>query len=129
MNWKPIIAGLVLIFILGNCAVAAQNAPGTPIAPNATQSMGATAMLQDAGGKVLMQGGWSASKSEQSWNGAWRATVSGRAGEYSGTWTSTTSLSPRAHLAEMLESALRAVVSGTWKSGRRSGSWSIRASP
>ena len=95
------------------------------------QTGGATGawMLQDAGGKVLMQGGWSASKSEQSWNGAWRATVSGRAGEYSGTWTSTTSLSPRAHLAEMLESALRAVVSGTWKSGRRSGSWSIRASP
>jgi hypothetical protein len=86
-------------------------------------------MLQDASGKVLMQGGWSASKSAQSWNGAWRATVSGRAGEYSGTWTCTTTLSSQAHLAEMLESALRAVVSGTWKSGPRSGSWSIRASP
>jgi hypothetical protein len=86
-------------------------------------------MLQDATGNILMQGGWSASKSAQSWNGAWRATVSGRAGEYTGTWTSTTSLSPQAHLAEMLESALRAVVSGTWKSGSWSGSWSIRASP
>jgi hypothetical protein len=86
-------------------------------------------MLQDATGKVLMQGGWSASKSPQSWDGAWRATVSGRSGEYSGTWTSTTSLSPQAHLAEMLESALRAVVSGTWKSGPRSGSWSIRTLP
>ena len=86
-------------------------------------------MLQDATGKVLMQGGWSASKSAQSWDGAWRATVSGRAGEYSGTWTSATSLSPQAHFADMLESALRAVVTGTWKSGPRSGSWSIRASP
>ena len=95
------------------------------------QTGGATGvwMLQDASGKVLMQGGWSASKSAQSWTGAWRATVSGRAGEYSGTWTSTVSLSPQAHLAEMLESALRAVVSGTWKSGPRSGSWSIRTSP
>jgi len=88
-----------------------------------------TWMLQDATGRVLMQGGWAASKSAQAWDGAWRATVSGRAGEYSGTWTSATSLSPQARLAEMLESALRAVVSGTWKSGPRSGSWSIRASP
>jgi hypothetical protein len=86
-------------------------------------------MLQDAAGNILMQGGWSASKSAQSWNGAWRATVSGRSGEYAGTWASTVSLSPQARLAEMLESALRAVVSGTWKAGPRSGSWSIRASP
>ena len=97
----------------------------------ADPSGGATGtwMLQDATGRVLMQGGWSAIKSAQSWDGAWRATVSGRLGEYSGTWTSTSALSPQAHLAEMLESALRAVVSGTWKSGQRSGSWSIRTSP
>ena len=86
-------------------------------------------MLQDATGKILMQGGWSVSKSAQSWDGAWRATVSGRAGEYSGTWTSATSLSPQAHFAELLESALHAVVPGTWKSGPHSGSWLIRASP
>jgi hypothetical protein len=95
------------------------------------QTGGATGawILQDATGKVLMQGGWSASKSAESWDGAWRATVSGRGGEYSGTWTSSTSLSPQARLAEMFESALRAVVTGTWKSGPRSGSWSIRAAP
>lgn len=85
--------------------------------------------LQDATGNVLMQGGWSANKSVQAWSGAWRATVAGRSGEYSGTWTSTISLSSPAHLAEMLEAALRAVVSGTWKAGPRSGSWSIRTSP
>ena len=97
----------------------------------ADPSGGATGtwMLQDATGRVLMQGEWSASKSAQSWDGAWRATVSGRLGDYSGTWTSTSALSPQAHLAEMLASALRAVVSGTWKSGQRSGSWSIRTSP
>src|SRR5260221_264971 len=48
----------------------------------ADQSGGVTGtwMLQDTTGKVLMQGGWSASKSARSWDGAWRATVSGRAG-------------------------------------------------
>jgi hypothetical protein len=97
----------------------------------ADQSGGVTGtwMLQEATGKVLMQGGWSASKSARSWDGAWRATVSGRSGEYSGTWTSATSLSPQASFADLLESALRDVVTGTWKSGPRSGAWSIRASP
>jgi len=88
-----------------------------------------TWMLQDASGNVLMQGGWSASTAAPSWNGAWRATISSRAGEYSGTWTSATVLAPKASLADLLESALRAVVAGTWKSGPRSGAWSIRASP
>lgn len=85
--------------------------------------------LQEATGKILMQGGWSASKSAQSWNGAWRSTISGSAGEYSGTWTSTVSTSPQALLVEMFESALHAVVTGTWKGGSSSGSWSIRAVP
>jgi hypothetical protein len=86
-------------------------------------------VLQDATGKILMQGGWSASKSAQAWSGAWRAVVSGNAAEYSGTWTGAVSLSPEARLAAMLESALRAAVTGTWKTGTYSGSWSIRASP
>jgi len=85
--------------------------------------------LQDATGKILMYGGWSASKSAQSWNGAWRSTVSGSAAEYSGTWTGTVSLSPKETLGAMLESALRAAVTGTWKTSAYSGSWSIRTSP
>jgi hypothetical protein len=88
--------------------------------------------LRGPDGKLLMSGGWSASKSPQAWNGAWRANVSGRGGgEYLGTWTATTplALAPEAALADMLESALRAVVGGTWKEGKSSGAWSIRASP
>jgi hypothetical protein len=85
--------------------------------------------LQEATGKILMQGGWSASKSAQSWNGAWRSTISGSAGEYSGTWTSAVSTSPEAPLVEMFQSALRAVVTGKWKAGPYAGSWSIRGAP
>jgi hypothetical protein len=95
------------------------------------ESGGATGTwaLYDAAGKILLQGGWSASKSLKAWNGAWRATVAGRTGEYSGTWTAQTPLTPEARLAQMLESALRVVVTGTWKAGSDSGSWSIRAVP
>jgi len=82
--------------------------------------------LRDASGKILLSGGWSASKSPQAWNGAWRAAVAGRAGDYSGTWAAAPQLASEARLADMLESALRAVVSGTWKAGAYSGSWSIR---
>lgn len=94
------------------------------------QSAGVTGTwtLQDATGKTLLQGGWSASKSPQAWNGAWRSTVSGGSGEFAGTWTSSVSASPQAHLIEMFVSALRAVVSGTWQAGS-SGTWSIRAGP
>jgi hypothetical protein len=85
--------------------------------------------LYDAAGKILVQGGWSASKSLKAWSGAWRATIAGRTGEYSGTWTAQTTLNPDERLANMLESALRAVVTGTWKAGANSGAWSIRAFP
>jgi hypothetical protein len=96
---------------------------------NQSGAVSGTWMLQEPSGRIVMQGGWSASKSGQSWNGAWRAAVSGRTGEYSGTWASGVSLLTQSRMSEMLESALRAVVSGTWKSGSSTGSWSIRAIP
>ena len=85
--------------------------------------------LRDATGKTLMAGGWSASKAPRGWNGAWQATIQGRANGYAGTWTSSTPLDAEARLEAMLESALRVVVGGTWKSGAQSGAWSIRTSP
>jgi hypothetical protein len=92
-------------------------------------SVTGTWTLQEATGKILMQGEWSMSKSAQSWNGAWRSAIGGSHGEYAGTWTSSVSASPQARLIEMFESALRAVVSGGWKAGSSSGAWSIRAVP
>jgi len=94
------------------------------------QSAGVTGTwtLQDATGKILLDGGWSASKSPQAWNGAWRSTVTGGSREFAGTWTGSVSASPQALVIEMFKSALRGVVSGTWQAGY-SGTWSIRASP
>ena len=94
------------------------------------QSTGVTGTwtLQDATGKILLEGGWSASKSPQAWNGAWRSTVSAGSREFAGTWTGSVSASPKADLIDMFKSALRGVVSGTWQVGS-SGTWSIRASP
>jgi len=79
--------------------------------------------LFDASGKTVIQGGWSANKA------AWRATIWGQTAEYSGTWAADKPLSGEASLAQMFESALAAVVTGTWESGGRTGSWSIRAYP
>jgi hypothetical protein len=109
----------------------AGNLAGTWTAEAHPESGGVTGVwtLRGPDGKLLMRGGWSASKSPQEWNGAWRANVTGRAGEYLGTWTVTTTLAPGAPLSDMIESALREVVTGTYKAGADSGSWSIRTSP
>ena len=43
--------------------------------------------VNDAQGRTLAEGAWSAAKSSDRWTGGWRALlVSGRNGEYSGTW-------------------------------------------
>ena len=82
--------------------------------------------LVDAQGNTRADGGWSAAKSPEGWTGAWRALVSGRAGEYSGTWTSVVGGKPDAPLADLFEKALQAIVSGNWRVDGRSGAWSIR---
>jgi hypothetical protein len=107
-----------------------QNLAGgwTAEAHQASGGVTGTWTLFEAAGKTVMAGSWSASKSPKGWSGAWHATAPGR-GEYSGTWTAKTAIPPEAPLVDMLESALRAVVTGTWKSGAHSGSWSIRAFP
>jgi hypothetical protein len=82
--------------------------------------------LLDANGRPAMRGGWSAVKSTTGWSGSWRANVVGSAAEFSGVW-SATGLSPTAAFADLFASALQNVVSGTWRAGTNSGSWSIRA--
>lgn len=91
-----------------------------------TGTVTGTWALVDAQGTTRADGGWSAAKSPDGWTGAWRAVVSGRAGEYSGTWTAAVDGKPDARLGDLFEKAVQAVVSGNWRVGGRSGAWAIR---
>jgi hypothetical protein len=93
--------------------------------PTAGTVTGTWALL-DPQGKTVANGGWSAAKAPAQWNGAWRAVVSGRDGEYSGTWTTPVDLKGDARLADLFEKAVQAAVNGTWSAGSQSGNWSIR---
>ncbi len=83
--------------------------------------------LVDAQGNTVADGGWSAAKSPTRWTGAWRAVISGRDGEYSGTWSADVDVKAGAPFANLFEKAVQTVVSGNWRAGRQSGAWSIRA--
>jgi hypothetical protein len=84
--------------------------------------------LLGADGQVTLRGGWSAAKSPTGWNGAWRATAVGTNTEYSGSWSATIDLKADAPFADLFAMAAQKVMSGTWRTGVHSGSWSIRAS-
>ena len=91
-----------------------------------TGTVTGTWTLVDAQGNTRGDGAWSAAKSPQGWTGAWRSVMSGREGEYSGTWTAAVEGKPDAPLADLFEKAMQAVMSGTWRVGGQSGGWSIR---
>ncbi|HYN81882.1 MAG TPA: hypothetical protein VES88_10305 [Gemmatimonadaceae bacterium] len=100
----------------------------TVIPDRANESAVGTWRLVDAEGRIVAGGGWSASKSPTRWSGLWRANVSGSEAEYSGSWGSPDiGLRPNVGFATMFEEAVRAAVSGVWRSGGHSGAWTIWA--
>ena len=80
----------------------------------------------DAQGNTRADGAWSAAKTPTGWSGAWRSVMTGREGEYSGSWTAVVDGKPDARLADLFEKAIQGIVSGTWRGAARSGAWSIR---
>jgi len=88
---------------------------------------GGTWTLVDAQGNTVTGGGWSASKSASGWNGAWRAVITGTTTDHVGTWSSGIELKEEASFAELFEKALQTFVSGNWRYGQYSGTWTIRA--
>ena len=99
----------------------------TAVADSKTGAVTGTWTLDDAKGTTVTSGGWSAAKSPTGWTGAWRSAVSGSKAEYSGTWSATVKLKADAPFVELFAIALKTIVSGTWRTGRHSGAWSIRA--
>jgi len=99
----------------------------TAVVDPATGNVSGTWTLINAEGKTLTRGGWSAAKSRTGWSGAWRATMSDRAAEYSGTWSAGAGLKANAPFGDLFEEAVRSIVSGSWRAGGQSGTWSIRA--
>ena len=91
-----------------------------------TGSVAGTWTLINEQGKTIMAGGWSATKSPNGWAGAWRAVVTGRKDEYSGEWTADIDLKANGTFADLFARAVKTVVSGSWRTGRQSGAWSIR---
>ena len=81
--------------------------------------------LLDPQGNTVALGGWSAAKTD-GWTGVWRATIAGRDGEFAGTWTAALGGKAAAPLADLFQNGLKAIVSGSWRLGQRSGAWSIR---
>ena len=86
-----------------------------------------TWILVDAQGNTVTGGAWSASKSPAGWDGAWRAVIAGNTADHVGTWTSSIDLKRDASFAELFEKALQTFVSGNWRYGAYSGTWTIRA--
>ena len=94
--------------------------------PTSGTVTGTWELLNAQGGQVA-NGAWSAAKSATQWNGAWRAVVAGRDGEFSGTWTAAVDLEVQGSFDDLFEKAVATIVSGNWRVGSQSGAWSIRA--
>ena len=82
--------------------------------------------LADAQGGTAASGAWSAAWTPALRSGAWRSVVTGRAGEFAGTFTADAPLRRDTPFADLFERAVKAAVSGSWRTGGPSGAWSIR---
>jgi hypothetical protein len=91
------------------------------------RAIGSWILLNEAG-DVLLEGTWSAQKTDQRWQGTWTARpMKGQL--LSGTWTADATSLNEDSLAEMLKSTATKEVTGSWRSGRYQGNWSLKGSP
>lgn len=98
------------------------------LAPDSSsKSAGGSWTLSGPGGATLMRGTWSADKHSTGWNGVWRATLEGRKGEYTGSWSADLPHMRDARFTELFHAAVKQAVSGLWTGPSDSGTWSIRA--
>jgi hypothetical protein len=101
-----------------------------PVA-NAPNTANGSWSLVNASNRIVLSGTWAATKTPRSWAGTWSArivTARGTSGRvYSGTWRTEIKASEAGTLGEMLQRTLQQEITGAWKSGAMSGSWSLKA--
>jgi hypothetical protein len=94
---------------------------------NPNRAIGSWTLLNEAG-DVLLEGTWSAQKTGKSWQGTWTARpMKGQL--LSGTWTADAASLNADSLAEMLKGTATKEATGSWRSGRHEGNWSLKGSP
>jgi hypothetical protein len=91
------------------------------------RAIGSWTLLNEAG-DVLLEGTCSAQKTGLHWQGTWTARPM-KGQSLSGTWTADAASLSVDSLAEMLKSTATKEVSGSWRSGRYQGNWSLKGSP
>jgi hypothetical protein len=105
----------------------ARSGPATP-----NTAVGSWTLL-GASNRPMLEGTWSAQKTDAGWQGTWAARVtmgrlrSGRM--FSGTWQAALPGFAGRTLTEMLWRSVEAQVLGSWRTQGLSGTWSLRASP
>jgi hypothetical protein len=87
--------------------------------------IGSWTLLNEAG-DVLLEGTWSAQKTVKGWQGTWTARPM-KGPLLSGTWTADAASLSVESLSEMLKSTATKEVTGSWRSGRHQGNWSLKS--
>ena len=94
---------------------------------NPNRAIGSWTLLNEAG-DVVLEGTWTAQKTGQRWQGTWTARpMKGQL--LSGTWTADAASLTVDSLADMLKSTATKEVTGSWRSGRYQGNWSLKDAP
>jgi hypothetical protein len=95
-----------------------------PHSPNAFR--GSWTLLSESN-EMLLEGTWSARKTDKGWQGIWTArTLKG--GSFSGTWNASLPDFSGKTLEEMLRRTAEKQVAGYWRSGRQQGNWWLDSS-
>jgi len=104
--------------------------------PGSLDSAQGSWVIVNASNQIVLEGTWSAERSVRGWEGTWSARPVKRASSgqaspgraLSGTWQAAVKDFEGKTLADMLQRTFEEQVSGSWRSGRLAGSWSLRGS-
>lgn len=76
-------------------------------------------------GKTVMSGSWAARKTSNGWEGTWSA--QDRGGRFArGNWRADLPSNLKGTLQSMLEHCTKSEIAGTWRGGRKHGSWWLK---